>query len=169
MNLLCRENGIDFATESTKGTKDCWNGFFFAVFVFLVAKNSVREGGLVRHGRPGEGGYRSVTLGNGNVLADGRLIPPFAGKCPRSPGFAVNLTHSVRRTNPFAGKKIKVNQGGSSWLKVAQPILKHFYFMSCANRPRFSTGFLGQISTGNTGNMETFWRANEGKPETGNI
>jgi len=155
MNVLCRENGVDFATESTK---DCWNGFFFAVFVFFVAKNSVREGG-----------YRSVTLGNGSVLADDRLLPPFAAKCPRPPRFGVNLTHSVRRTNPFAGKKIKVNQGGSSWLKVAQPILKHFYFMSCANRPRFSTGFLGQISTGNTGNMETFWRANEGKPETGNI
>jgi len=30
---------VDFATESTKGTKACRNGFFFAVYVFFVAKN----------------------------------------------------------------------------------------------------------------------------------
>ena len=49
------------------GTKDCQNGFFFAVYVFFVAKNLF-----------GEGVYRSVTLGNGSVLAEDRLFPPFA-------------------------------------------------------------------------------------------
>ena len=39
MNALCCENGIDFATEIAKGTKDCRNGFFFAVFGFLAAQD----------------------------------------------------------------------------------------------------------------------------------
>ena len=102
MNVVCRGNGIDFATESTKGTKDCGNGFFFAVFVFYVAKNpfcrhfvvsdsagvvavdgfdprSMLPHGGQRSGRPARNsvypiGYRSVTLGNGNVLAGDRLF-----------------------------------------------------------------------------------------------
>ena len=75
MNVLCRENGIDFATESTK---DCRNGFFSAVFVFFVAKNPSGEGAPVRHpvhhnrfgdggSRPGEGGPDS----GGEVAGDG--------------------------------------------------------------------------------------------------
>jgi len=31
-------------------------------------------------------------------------------------------------------QKIKVNQGGSSWIKVNQGILKHFYFMQNQGR-----------------------------------
>jgi len=38
MLTQCRANEIDFATESTKGTKDCRNGFFVAVAVFFVVK-----------------------------------------------------------------------------------------------------------------------------------
>ena len=78
---MCCEKGIDSTTESTKGTKDCKNGFFFAVCVFFVAKNRVyalagcfgrddlpivREGSAAPQPYPTE--YRSVTLGNGNVL-----------------------------------------------------------------------------------------------------
>ena len=95
MNALYCENGFDFATENTKGTKDCRNGFFFAVSVFIVAKNpfgrhfvvsdsagavaaegfnprSMRLRGGQRSARPTgnpvcPGRYRSVTLGNGDV------------------------------------------------------------------------------------------------------
>jgi len=116
MSAFCCENGIDFATESIKG---CRNGFFFAVFVFFVAKKPFSRGFVVSGfprtvaadgfspqkwgnlsgslsacfacfavngllasvlpGRLSQVGYRWVTLGNGNVLAENRFFPPYAG------------------------------------------------------------------------------------------
>ena len=65
---------VDFATESTKA---CRNGFFFAVYVFFVAKNPF-----------GEGGYRSVTVGNGSVLAEHVIALPHPGPLPNGEGEA---------------------------------------------------------------------------------
>ena len=124
MNVVCRGNGFDFATDSTKGTKDCGNGFFFAVFVFFVAKRpfdrhfvgfdsagAVAGDGFdpqntpktqkwgnrsapwsacsawpavkgllasVLQSRLSPVGYRSVTLGNGDVLKEVRLFSTFS-------------------------------------------------------------------------------------------
>ncbi len=78
MNVVCRENGIDFATGSTK---DYRNGFFFALFVIFVAKHPSGRGSVVSgsEGWISPVGYRWVTLGNGNVLAENRFFPPYAG------------------------------------------------------------------------------------------
>ena len=69
MLTLSSQSGIDFDTENTKGTKDCRNGFFFAISVFFVVKNRVYPlaGGFGTE-------YRSVTLGNGAVWAQDCVV-----------------------------------------------------------------------------------------------
>ena len=66
--------------------------------------------------------YRSVTVGNGNL---------FRLDCHT---FAFNW---------IGGRKIKVAQGGSRWLKVNQPILKHFFITATGfrNRSEPASGF----------------------------
>jgi len=114
MNVVCRENGIDFATGSTK---DYRNGFFFALFVIFVAKHPSGRGSVVSgsEGWISPVGYRWVTLGNGNVLRSAMALLRFS---PR-------LTHPA--TSLIRRQEIKVDQGCSKWLKVAQGILKHFF------------------------------------------
>ena len=192
MNALCCENGIDFATESTKSTKDCRIRFFFAVFVFFVARNpfgrqfvmsdsagAVAEDGFdpqkrgnpsgslsvgfawsavkgllasVLRGRMSQVGYRSVTLGNGSVLADGAFF---------------------RHRQRARSRLIALNRTKSDQVGVNRTILKHFYFIFCTILPRFWSGFLGQISTDNIGNAETFVFLSDderavGRGQTGN-
>ena len=129
MLTLSSQSGIDFDTENTKGTKDCRNGFFFAVFVFFVAKNpfdlgcvlagsagAVAADGFGPQNTPKTQKWRNLSGSLSGCFACSAvkvLLPCPAGKSGNSSLSRILWPGASGRFNPLFANPFQLNQAGA--------------------------------------------------------